>query len=59
MPKPRKGEKMERFVNRCIPRVIEEGKSREQAAGQCYGMWDYAQEKRKRRCKNEGGRRER
>ncbi len=55
MPGVRKGEKRDKFVNRCIPRVIEEGKSREQAAGQCYGMWDYAQEIRRR--KGEGGKR--
>lgn len=43
MPKPAKGESRQKFVNRCIPQVIEEGKTKEQAAGQCYGMWDYAQ----------------
>lgn len=53
MPKVEKGEPKQKFVNRCIPAVIKEGKTREQAAGQCYGMYDYAQERarRKRRGK--------
>jgi hypothetical protein len=46
LPKTKKGETRQKFVNRCIPAVIKEGgKSQEQAAGQCYGMYDYAQEK--------------
>ena len=46
MPKIKKGEPRQKWVNRCIPAVIKEGgKSQEQAAGQCYGMYDYAQEK--------------
>lgn len=48
MPKPIKGESRQKFVNRCIPAVIKEGKDRDAAAGQCYGMYDYAHEKRRR-----------
>ena len=54
MPKIKKGEPRQKWVNRCIPAVIKEGgKSQEQASGQCYGMYDYSQEKagKKRRGK--------
>jgi hypothetical protein len=57
MPKPSKGESRQKFVNRCIPAVIKEGKTKDQAAGQCYGMYDYAKELAKQRRKSEGGRR--
>jgi hypothetical protein len=46
LPKTKKGETRQKFVNRFIPAVIKEGgKSQEQASGQGYGMYDYAQEK--------------
>lgn len=54
MPKVKKGEPRDRYVNRCIPRVIKEGNTQEQAAGKCYGMWDYAQEKSKGKRKRGG-----
>ena len=38
MPEVRKGESSQDYVSRCIPRVMAEGKTKEQAAGQCYGM---------------------
>jgi len=37
-PKPE--EDKNDFISRCISYVIDEGKTPEQAAGQCYGMWD-------------------
>jgi hypothetical protein len=57
MPKPRKGETRQRFVNRCVPEVIreEDTQGQKHALGKCYGMYDYAQEKArrsKRRGKN-------
>lgn len=42
MPTPKKNERQEDFISRCIPIVKEEDPSltNEQAAGKCYGMWD-------------------
>ena len=42
MPQPPKqGESKQAFISRCIAYLIEnEGKTQDQAAGQCYGMWD-------------------
>lgn len=40
MPTPHKGESKRDYIKRCIPYVIkEEGKTVEQAAGKCYGMY--------------------
>ena len=41
MPKPTKGEKKQHYISRCIPEVIGEGKPPKEAAGKCYGMFDY------------------
>jgi len=38
--KPGPTENKDEFISRCIAYVIKEGKTPEQAAGQCYGMWD-------------------
>lgn len=38
MPEVRKGESSKAYISRCISRVMAEGKTQEQAAGQCYGM---------------------
>ena len=38
--KPGPTESKDEFISRCISYVIDEGKTPEQAAGQCYGMWD-------------------
>lgn len=38
--KPGASETKDEFIGRCIPYVINEGKTPEQAAGQCYGMWE-------------------
>jgi hypothetical protein len=40
MPKPRPNEQKEDYISRCIPVVINEGKSREQAYAICQGMWE-------------------
>ena len=37
---PKVDEEKDDFISRCIPYVIEEGNTPEQAAGKCYGMWD-------------------
>lgn len=38
--KPGPTESKDEFIGRCIAYVRNEGKTAEQAAGQCYGMWD-------------------
>jgi hypothetical protein len=38
--KPNIGETKDEYISRCIPYVLNEGASQEQAAGKCYGMWD-------------------
>ena len=37
---PRSGESKEDYISRCIPYVLNEGATQEQAAGKCYGMWE-------------------
>ena len=37
---PSAGETKDEFIARCIPYLISEGKSQDQASGQCYGMWE-------------------
>jgi len=39
MPKPRNGESERDYVARCVPFVMGEGATREQALGKCYGMY--------------------
>jgi hypothetical protein len=39
MPSVQKGEKSKSYMSRCIPVVKKEGKTQEQAVGQCYGMF--------------------
>ena len=54
MPKPSKGESKKDYVSRCIPIVIGEGKPPKEAAGKCYGMYDYYKKKKKKgKKKNE------
>jgi len=36
---PRPGESEDDFISRCIPYLINEGKTQDQAAGACYGMY--------------------
>ena len=45
MPKPKKGESKKKYVARCIPEVIGEGKPPKEAAGKCYGMYDFYKRK--------------
>lgn len=40
MPEHIKGESREEWMERCIPVVIKEGKTQEEASGQCGGMYD-------------------
>jgi hypothetical protein len=39
MPSVQRGEKSKSYMSRCIPVVKKEGKTQEQAVGQCYGMF--------------------
>lgn len=45
MPKPKKGEKKSEYISRCVKEVMHEGKTQEQALGQCYGMWEHRKSK--------------
>lgn len=38
MPVRRKGEKLSKYVSRCVPEVMGEGKGQKAAVGKCYGM---------------------
>lgn len=49
MPKPSKGESKKDYVSRCIPIVIGEGKPPKEAAGKCYGMYDFYKKKSKKK----------
>ena len=42
MPTPKKNESEEDFVARCIPILIREGKTQEQAVAQCHSMYRQA-----------------
>ena len=48
MPEPREGESQQEFISRCIRVVKQENpeKTTEQAAGQCYGMWEQSKKRR-------------
>lgn len=37
---PNEGEAKDEFISRCVGVVIGEGKTQDQALGQCYGMWE-------------------
>ena len=39
MPKPKPNETRKKFMIRCIPYVIKEGKSKEQAIAQCSSIY--------------------
>jgi len=39
MPTPRAGEKQSDFISRCVKQVVGEGKTQDQALGQCYGVF--------------------
>lgn len=36
MPKPKKYERKKKFISRCIPKLINEGKEQDQAIAICY-----------------------
>jgi hypothetical protein len=40
MPTPLPYERQDDFVQRCIPELIDEGKSREEAVAICYTYWN-------------------
>ena len=40
MPRPKKGEKKDDFISRCIPEVMEEGVEQSQAAAMCNAYWE-------------------
>lgn len=42
MPKPKPGESEKDYVARCVPVVMGEGATQEQALGKCYGMYKNA-----------------
>lgn len=39
MPTPNKDESKEKFISRCIPYVMKEGKDKDQATAMCYSIW--------------------
>jgi hypothetical protein len=39
MPTLRKGETQKEWIARCVPYLMDEGKTRDQALATCYGMW--------------------
>ena len=46
MPIPKKNERKDKFIARCIPIVIEEGRDKEQATAICYSIWDESKKKK-------------
>lgn len=44
MPVPKQNESKESFIERCIPYVIKEGKSKEQAYAICNSLYDNKKE---------------
>lgn len=40
MPDPKKGEKKDNFMSRCIPILVKEGKPSDQAVAICSSMYD-------------------
>lgn len=39
MPDPKAGESESEFISRCVPIVMDEGRTQQQALGKCYGIW--------------------
>jgi len=44
MPKVKKGDKKPEFIQSCVKQLIGEGKTQEQALGECYGIWKQSME---------------
>lgn len=40
MPEPKNDENQQDFISRCIPFMMKEGKTQDQAKGACYGIWE-------------------
>ena len=50
MPTPIQDESREHFLDRCIPQLIQEGKSRDQAIAQCISLYE---QRKEQKCKLE------
>lgn len=46
MPTPQKNQSRADYLKICIPQLIREGKSKDQAIAQCYSMFKQAKNKR-------------
>lgn len=47
---PKQGESRKDFMGRCVPYLIkEEGKTPDQAKGQCHGMWKSSKKNAKKK----------
>ncbi len=53
MPDVNPGESESEYVARCVPIVMKEGKTQDQALGQCYGMYRTAQGHKKAQAHQE------
>lgn len=42
MPTPKLNEKQDEYIGRCVKQIMAEGKTQDQALGQCEGMWRQA-----------------
>ena len=42
MPEPRSGENHNDYISRCVPVVIEEGHSQDEAVAMCESYWEQA-----------------
>jgi hypothetical protein len=51
MPNVNPKESLNDYMSRCIPVVMKEGKTQDQAKGKCYGM--YKQSKKKKEAKGD------
>jgi len=47
MPKVKPGESQSKYVSRCVPYVMKEGKTQDQALGKCYGMFRHKRKSRR------------
>ena len=47
MPTPRKKEKKNKFISRCISQVVDEGKDSKQAQAICFSLWENRKKKSK------------
>lgn len=48
MPKPKKNESKENWLKRCIPRLLEEGKDKDQAIAICMSQWEIRSDRYKK-----------